>query len=189
MAEIILLHSAQGLRPGVGAAAEALREGGHMVRTPDYYDGEVFDDLQAGLRKRDAIGPEEIELRFRRIGDEVTGPAVFAGFSLGAYGAQLLAVTHPAARGALLFHGAVPLAEVTAGDWPDGVPVQVHHAERDPWVDEDTVARLGTAVGAGFEHFTYPGDAHLFADPDLPGYSGESAALMWKRVRDFLSRI
>jgi dienelactone hydrolase len=117
MAEIILLHSAQGLRPGVGAAAEALREGGHMVRTPDYYDGEVFDELEAGLR------------------------------------------------------------------------VQVHHAERDPWVDESVVAGLGAAVGAGFECFAYPGDAHLFADPGLPGYSGESAALMWKRVRDFLSRI
>ncbi|GAA3563431.1 dienelactone hydrolase family protein [Nonomuraea rosea] len=189
MAEIILLHSAQGLRPGVGAAAEALREGGHMVRTPDYYDGEVFDELEAGLRKRDEIGPEEIGRRFRRIGNEVRGPTVFAGFSLGAYGAQLLAVTHPMARGALLFHGAVPLDEVTEGAWPARVPVQVHHAERDPWVDESVVAGLGAAVGAGFECFAYPGDAHLFADPDLPGYSGESAALMWKRVRDFLSRI
>jgi dienelactone hydrolase len=64
----------------------------------------------------------------------------------------------------------------------------VHYAERDPWVDEDEVGRLGAAVGAGFERFTYPGGAHLFADPDLPGYSAESATLMWKRVRDFLAQ-
>ncbi|MEV1176551.1 dienelactone hydrolase family protein [Nonomuraea sp. NPDC049784] len=184
MAEIVLLHSAQGLRPGVGVAAEVLRSGGHAVRTPDYYDGEVFADIESGLRKRDALGPDELDRRFRRIGDQVAGPAVFAGFSLGAYGAQLLAATHPMARGALLFHGGVAVE----GEWPDRVPVQVHYAEHDPWLDKEEIARLGAAVGAGFECFVYPGDRHLFADPGLPDYSEESAALMWKRSLAFLSR-
>lgn len=184
MAEIVLLHSAQGLRPGVGVAAEVLRSGGHVVRTPDYFDGEIFADVASGLRKRDALGFGEIERRFRRIGEDVTGPVVFAGFSLGAYGAQSLAATHPMARGALLFHGGV----APEGEWPRGVPVQVHYAEHDPWLDVEEIDRLAAAVGPGFERFVYPGERHLFADPGLPDYAPESAALMWKRALDFLTR-
>ena len=45
MTEIVLFHSALGLRPGVTAAADRLRAAGQTVHTPDYYDGEVFDDL------------------------------------------------------------------------------------------------------------------------------------------------
>lgn len=39
MAEIILFHSALGVRPGVTAAADRLRAAGHTVHVPDYYDG------------------------------------------------------------------------------------------------------------------------------------------------------
>jgi dienelactone hydrolase len=189
MAEIILLHSAQGLRPGVTAAAGALGEGGHVVRTPDYYDGEVFDDLDSGLRKRDEIGSGELERRFLEIGSRVERPVVFAGFSLGGFGAQLLAATHPLARGLLLYHGCASVADVTGGAWPSAVPVQLHYAEGDPWVAAEEVASLRAGAGSLFECFTYPGNVHLFADLDLPGYSAESATLMWKRSRDFLSRI
>ncbi len=45
MAEVVLFHSVLGLRPGVIAAADRLRAAGHTLHTPDYYDGEVFDDL------------------------------------------------------------------------------------------------------------------------------------------------
>ncbi|MEV3985491.1 dienelactone hydrolase family protein [Nonomuraea sp. NPDC049758] len=189
MAEIILLHSAQGLRPGVIGAAEALRAGGHVVRTPDYYDGEVFDDLESGLRKRDAIGFDELARRWREIAAQARGPVVFAGFSLGGFGAQLLAATHPLARGLLLYHGCAAVAEVSAEGWPVSVPVQLHYAEGDPWVDAGDVRSLRTELGPLFECFIYPGNVHLFADPDLPGYSEESAALMWKRSRDFIARI
>ncbi|NUR88123.1 MAG: dienelactone hydrolase [Nonomuraea sp.] len=189
MAEIILLHSAQGLRPGVLRAAEALGEGGHVVRTPDYYDGEVFDDLGEGLRKRDTIGFEELNRRWRAIGGQVAGPAVFAGFSLGSFGAQLLAATHPYARGLLLYHGCASVAEVTDGPWPAGVPVQLHYAEGDPWMEAEEVRNLRVDLGSQFECFIYPGNVHLFADPDLPGYSEESAGLMWKRSRDFIALI
>lgn len=44
MAEVVLFHSALGLRTGVAAAADRLRAAGHTVHTPDYYDGEAFDD-------------------------------------------------------------------------------------------------------------------------------------------------
>jgi dienelactone hydrolase len=70
MAGIVLFHSALGLRPGVTAAADRLREAGHTVHAPDYYDGEVFDDLDDGLRKRDELGYAEI---VRRAKEAVAG--------------------------------------------------------------------------------------------------------------------
>ncbi|PZG26249.1 dienelactone hydrolase [Spongiactinospora gelatinilytica] len=172
MAEIVLLHSALGLRRGVEVAAGILRDAGHIIHAPDYYDGEVFDELDAGLRKRDAVTYPELFRRWKEIGEGVVRPVVFAGFSLGA----------------LLFHSGVPVREVTDGGWPAGVPVQVHYTEGDPFVEEKEIAELRTDVGERFERFVYPGDAHLFADPDLPGYSADSAVLMWRRVLDVLSR-
>ena len=56
MTEILVLHSALGLRPGVHAFAAELRAEGHTVHTPDFYEGAVFDDLDAGIDHRDALG-------------------------------------------------------------------------------------------------------------------------------------
>ena len=192
MAEIVLFHSALGLRPGVTSAADRLREAGHSVHVPDYYDGEVFDDLDDGLRKRDELGVAEI---LRRAREAVTGlPArlVFAGFSLGNDPAELLAAERPGARGALLMHGAIPIeafSEFGIERWPEGVPVQVHYAAEDPWVEAEEVATLGDAVreaGASFEEHSYPGSGHLFADPDLPDYDRASSEVMWRRALAFL---
>jgi dienelactone hydrolase len=195
VAEVVLFHSALGLRPGVTVAADRLRAAGHTVHAPDYYDGEVFDDLDEGLRKRDALGYVEIVGRAR---ESVTGlPAglVLAGFSLGAVPAELLAATTPGARGAVLMHGAVSVegfSEFGVERWPEGVPVQVHYAADDPWMEAKEVAGLGDAVrgaGAAFEAHVYPGSAHLFADPDLPGYDRVSSEEMWRRVLAFLDRV
>jgi len=196
MAEVVLFHSVLGLGPGVIAAAERLREAGHTVHAPDLFDGEVFDDLDAGMRKEEALGYREIA---RRAGEAVAGlPAglVFAGFSLGAVHAELLAASRPGALGAVLMHGAVPVEGLNeffgVERWPEGVPVQVHYATDDPWVDaEGEVAPLGDAVrgtGAAFEEHAYPGSGHLFADPDLPEYDRASSEEMWRRVLAFLDR-
>jgi predicted nucleic acid-binding protein len=40
----------------VTAAADRLRTARHTVHTPDLYDGEVFDDLDEGMRKEEALG-------------------------------------------------------------------------------------------------------------------------------------
>ncbi len=195
MAEIVLFHSALGLRPGVTAAADRLREAGHTVHAPDYYDGEVFDDLDDGLRKRDALGYAEIVRRAREAVADLPAGLVFAGFSLGAVPAELLAAAKPGARGAVLMHAAIPveeLGEFGVERWPAGVPVQVHYAADDPWVEAEEVAALGGAVkgaGAGFEEHAYPGSGHLFADPDLPEYDRASSEAMWRRALTFLDRV
>jgi len=184
MAEMVLFHSALGLRPGVTAAADRLRAARHTVHTPDYYDGEVFDDL------------EEIARRAREAVAGLPTGLVLAGFSLGADPAELLAASRPGALGAVLMHGAVPVegfSEFGIDRWPEGVPVQVHYAAGDPWVEaEEEVAPLGDAVrgaGAAFEEHAYPGSGHLFADPDLPEYDRASSEEMWELVLAFLDRI
>jgi dienelactone hydrolase len=195
MAEIVLFHSALGLRPGVTVAADRLREAGHTVHVPDYYDGEVFDDLDDGLRKRDELGAAEIVRRAREAVAGLAAGLVFAGFSLGNDPAELLAATTPGTRGALLMHGAVPVegfSEFGVEQWPEGVPVQVHYATEDPWVEAEEVAALGDAVrgaGAAFEEHTYPGSGHLFADPGLPEYDRASSEAMWLRVLAFLDLV
>jgi len=196
MAEVVLFHCALGLRPGVTAAADRLRAAGHTVHAPDYYDGEVFDDLDDGLRKRDALGNAEIVRKAREAVSGLPAGLVYAGFSLGAVPAELLAASRPGALGAVLMHGAVPVegfSEFGIDRWPEGVPVQVHYAAGDPWVEaEEEVAPLGDAVrgaGAAFEEHAYPGSGHLFADPDLPEYDRASSEEMWRRVLAFLDRI
>jgi dienelactone hydrolase len=94
------------------AAADGLRAAGHTVHTPDYYDGEVFDDLDDGLRKRDALGTAEIIRRAREAVAELPAGLVLAGFSLGADPAELLAASRPGALGAVLMHGAVPVEAI-----------------------------------------------------------------------------
>lgn len=195
MAEVVLFHSALGLRPGVVAAADVLRSAGHTVHTPDYYDGETFESLDEGVRKRDALGYAEIAQRAQVAVAGLPAELVYAGFSLGVAPAELLAATRPGARGAVLMHGALAVEDLQGFGverWPAGVPVGVHHAAGDPWVDaEGEVAALGEGVrgvGAGFEAYEYPGSGHLFADPDLPEHDPASSDLMWRRVLGFLDR-
>lgn len=195
MAEIVLFHSALGLRAGVNAVADRLREAAHKVHTPDYYDGDVFDDMDQGLQKRDVLGETENVQRAREAMADLPAGLVFAGFSLGVVPAELLAAARPDTRGAVLMHGALPVeafGDFGVEHWPEGVPVQVHYAAGDPWVEAEEVAALGEAVGrAGeaFEEYTYPGSGHLFADPDLPDYDRTSSGEMWRRVLAFLDRI
>jgi dienelactone hydrolase len=196
MAEVVLFHSVLGLRPGVIAAADRLRAAGHTIHTPDLFDGEVFDDLDDGQRKEEALGYQEIARRAKEAVAELPAGLVFAGFSLGAVHAELLAASRPGALGAVLMHGAVSvegLREFFGVDrWPEGVPVQVHYAALDPWVEADEeVVPLGDDVrgaGAAFEAHAYPCSGHLFADPALPEYDRASSEAMWERVLAFLDR-
>ncbi len=195
MVEMVLFHSALGLRPAVTAAADRLRAAGHTVHAPDYYDGEVFGDLEEGLRKRDDLGYAEIVRRARGAVAGLPAGLVFAGFSLGAVPAELLAAGRPGTLGAVLMHAAIPVeefGEFGVDRWPEGVPLQVHYAAEDPWVEVEEVAALGDAVGragAAFEEHTYPGSGHLFADPDLPEYDRSLSEAMWERVLAFLDRV
>src|SRR5262245_35220310 len=90
MAEVVLFHHAQGLTPGVLAFAEDLRRAGHVVHTPDLYEGRTFDRLEEGIAYAGQIGFSEIVDRGERAAEPLPRAVVYAGFSLGVLPAQEL---------------------------------------------------------------------------------------------------
>jgi dienelactone hydrolase len=189
MAEVVLFHHALGLTPGVIGFADELRRAGHTVHTPDLFEGRTFDTIDAGMGHAQEIGfPGEILQRGARAVEGLPAEVVYAGFSLGVLPAQLLAQTRPGARGALLFYSFVPVAEFGQA-WPEGVPVQVHGMDADPFFAGEgdiDAARALVDETPDAELFVYPGDQHYFADSTLPSYDADAAALLTRRVLDFL---
>jgi dienelactone hydrolase len=194
MTEVVLFHHIQGLTPGVVAFADELRSAGHTVHTPDGFDGRTFESIEEGQAFAKQVGFQEVNDRSVRAAEELPADVVYAGFSLGVMPAQQLAQTRPGAKGALLFHSCVPVTgEWAFGPWPDGVPVQIHGMDHDPFFadegDIDAARELVAVVGPSAELFVYPGDQHLFADSSLPSYDQEAAALLTQRVLGFLAAL
>ncbi len=188
MAELVLFHHAQGLTPGVVAFTDELRRAGHTVHTPDLYDGRTFATLEEGMAYAEEIGFGAVIERGVRAVEGLPAALVYAGFSLGVLPAQKLAQTRAGARGALLCYACVPVSEFGTA-WPVDVPVQVHGMDADPiFVGEGDIdaARALVAEATDAELFLYPGDQHYFADSSLPSYDAEAAALLSRRVLDFL---
>jgi dienelactone hydrolase len=189
MAEVVLFHHAQGLTPGVVAFADTLRQAGHVVHTPDLFDGRTFGSIDDGMSYVREVGFGEMIGRGERAVDGLPEEIVYAGMSLGEVIAQKLAQTRPGARGALLFYSCVPFSEF-GSSWPKGVPVQVHGMDADPiFVGEGDLdaARALVESTDEAELFLYPGDQHYFADSSLPSYDAEATKLLTRRVLDFLA--
>ena len=190
MAEVVLFHHAQGQTPGFLAFADELRAGGHSVHTPDLYDGKTFAALDEGVGYAQQVGFDTIRERGRLAAESLPNEIVYAGFSLGAMPAQMLAQTRPGAEGALLFSAAFPTSEF-GHPWPQGVPLQIHMMEDDEWVvgeDLEAARQLDETIESA-ELFLYPGDRHLFADNSLLDYDEKAAALLRERVLAFLQGI
>ena len=195
MAEVVLFHHVQGLTDGVRAFAAELRAGGHTVHTPDLFEGERPGTIEEGVALVNRIGDETLD---KRVADTLAGlpdGLVYAGFSFGGATAQQLAQTRAGAAGALLYESFVSLsAQWSFGAWPDGVPVQVHGMEQDPFFggegDLDGARELVATVGPELaELFVYPGDKHLFTDSSLPSYDAEATTLVLSRSIEFLDRV
>ena len=185
MAHIVLFHSALGLRPAVHRFADALRAAGLQVTTPDLFDGAVFDRLDDGVAKRDELGIDELSRRAQAAVEGLPSDLLYAGFSMGAASAQMLAMTRPGARGAVLMHAALPGHFFGQPSWPDAVPAQLHFAEDDPWVDAAVVDALASPA---LEVFRYAGNAHLFADDDSDDFVEPHAQAMLDRVLAFVAQ-
>jgi dienelactone hydrolase len=189
MAEVVLFHHAQGLTRGVVAFADELRGAGHIVHTPDLFEGRTFGTIEEGMGFAAQIGfPDEVIGRGVQAIEGLPAGLVYAGFSLGVLPAQKLAQTRPGARGALLFYSCVPVSAFGSA-WPEGVPVQVHGMDADPiFVGEGDIdaARELVEQAEDAELFLYAGDQHYFADSSLPSYDADATALMVRRVLEFL---
>jgi dienelactone hydrolase len=188
MAEVLLFHHAQGQTQGFHAFADDLRQAGHSVHTPDLFEGRTFGSIDEGLAYAQEVGFGEIIERGERAANELPGELVYAGFSLGVVPAQKLAQTRPGAHGALLFYSCVPVSEFGTS-WPDGVPVQIHGMDADPFfVDEGDLdaARAIVESTDDAELFLYHGNQHYFADSSLPSYDEAATKVLTQRVLTFL---
>src|SRR5690349_15018478 len=157
MAEVLLYHHVQGLTDGVGSFADELRRAGHTVHTPDMFDGRTFDTIDAGMAFARDAGFGALAERGVAAAEGIRPDVVYAGFSFGVMPAQQLAQTRAGARGALLMYSCLPVSEF--GDaWPEGVPVQVHGKEGDPFFAEDMEAARELADStADADLYLYPG--------------------------------
>ena len=195
MAEVVLFHHVQGLTDGVRAFAAELGKDGHTVHTPDLFDGQRPATIDDGLELVQRIGDEELDRRINAAVAALPPGLVYGGFSFGGATAQGLAQTTPGARGALLYESCVSLtADWSFGPWPDGLPVQIHGMEADPFFAEEgdleAARELVAIVGPKLaELFTYPGDLHLFTDSSLPSYDQAATALVIRRSVEFLDKL
>jgi dienelactone hydrolase len=86
-------------------------------------------------------------------------------------------------------YSCLPVSEFGTA-WPAGVPVQIHGMDKDPYFAGEgdiNAARELVASTDQAELFIYPGDQHYFADSSLPSYDPEAAALLTRRVLEFLA--
>jgi dienelactone hydrolase len=189
MTTLLLFHHAQGQTTGFLAFADELREAGNTVHAPDLYDGNTFRDLNEGVAFAKQVGFGEIIRRGSAAAMELPADIVYAGFSLGVLPAQSLAQTRPGAGGAIFFHGCLPPSEFES-PWPEGVPLQIHMMDADPWAEEDRPAAEALVEETqDAELFLYPGSGHLFADASLDDYDEQAAGLLKERTLAFLHRV
>jgi len=190
--EVVVYHSAYGRRPAIIEFADKLRTAGHLVHTPDLYDGEVLSDRNDAIRKIQELGFDKLLERAVAAVESLPHDLVYAGFSNGGACAELLAATRPGARAAILIHAPLMVRDLGWTVWPSNVPVQVHFADKDPIRNQSVIDALGVKVrqsGSNFEQFDYNAPGHLFADPAFPAYNVDAAQLMTRRVLEFLEWI
>jgi dienelactone hydrolase len=189
VAEIMLFHHVQGLTPGVQSFADALRQAGHTVHTPDLFGRRTFETIDDGMAFAREAGFSVLAERGLAAAELISPESVYAGFSFGVMIAQQLAQTRPGACGALLISGCLPVSEFS-DVWPSGVPVQVHGKDADPYFDEDLEAAQALVDSTDqAELFLYPGNEHLFADSSLASFDAAAAALLTERALAFLHTV
>jgi dienelactone hydrolase len=185
MRHIVVFHSVYGLRPAVLAGADRLRAAGHRVVTPDLYGEPAVATVEEGFALFERVGIENVLSRARAAVADLPADTVLAGISMGAGVAGALLAERPATAGLVLLHG----TGGSPGAVRAGLPVHLHIAdpdEYDPPAEVDAWQREMSAAGAVVEVHRYPGAAHFFTDPDLPGYAPADADRLWARVRAFL---
>ncbi|MEM8747537.1 MAG: dienelactone hydrolase family protein [Actinomycetota bacterium] len=193
MAELVLFHHVLGPTAGLDHLAGRLREAGHVVHSPDLFDGERFESIDDGAAHVDSIGIPTLIRRAEAAATDLPDGVVYAGISLGVVAAQYLAQTRVGARGAALLESCLPATEFGDG-WPIGVPVQIHGMSEDPFFagegDIDNAREIVSEVGTPIaELFEYPGDAHLFTDSSLSSFDAAATDVVVDRLTEFLARI
>lgn len=74
--DVLVLHSALGLRPAVRAFSARIAAVGHRVFTPDLYDGQVFAEAEAGVAYMRWLGWDRLVARAESAAADIAGCAV-----------------------------------------------------------------------------------------------------------------
>lgn len=195
MTTVVLFHHVQGLTEGVRALADQFRGAGHDVVTPDLFDGELPSSIEEGIALAESIPSEVMAVRLSSATKDLPDEVVWAGMSWGVSIAQNLAQTKPGAVGALFYESCLPVrGDGSLGTWPNGLPVQVHGMDDDPFFahegDLESARELVRIAGADKGAlFTYAGSSHLFTDSSLTSYDPEATKLVVQRSIEFLNRL
>jgi len=184
MADILLFHHAFGLTPGLRAFAGRLTAAGHAVYTTDMYDGRVASTLDEGMAVLDTVDMATQQEKARAASREHPYADVVIGFSCGAYPAQVLATENPLIQGCLLVGSVIPPGYLSE-PWRPDLPLEIHAADPDPWLEDEELDAL-TAEVPDAVVWRYPGLGHLFMDVSTPDYDAEGAALFEARVLAWL---
>jgi dienelactone hydrolase len=187
MAEIVLFHHAGGMTDGVAAFAQTLRDAGHVVATPDLFEGRTFTYVHDGVAFAESVGEDTFAARAAEVVSAMPTDLVYGGLSMGCARAAEQVLSRPGARGAFFLYGAVAPSWWGAS-WPAGVPSQAHVMEGDEWREPDAEAEYVAQV-PGAELFVYPGAGHLFAEAGHPDHDEEAARLATARVLAFLAAL
>jgi dienelactone hydrolase len=206
---VIWVDSIYGWRSAIREQERLLNELGHKVYAPDLYlepgkkkGDRVFNKLgdaqkyaaRLGVFNKDGELEESLEknIPLRRLAEftKDAGPAVWAGWSVGALLAQRMAwerAKDPKHRPiGLLLMGQV--LEEKYYPTPR-VPVVIHAAQPDRFVHPDDL-KLLEQRGATVHRYTAaqypPRVGHIFADRRLPDYNGAATAVWWKSVTEVL---
>ena len=190
MTDIVLFHHIQGLTAGIEAFADELRAAGHTVHTPDSFEGRTFGSIDEGEAYCTEVGFAEIRDRGVRAVADLPQALVYGGFSLGCMAAQQLVQNRPGALAGLFYHGFADPSYF--GEWPAGVPMQIHAMDADPYfVGEGDLEPAQAFVDTHEEGelFLYPGEEHLFADSSLAAYDETATRLVLDRSLALLAAL
>ena len=194
---VLVLHAWWGLNDTIKVFCTRLAESGFVAFAPDLYHGKIADTIaDAETLSQTLLGnPDQVRsdladatmFLHEHTGQSSAGTAVI-GFSLGAYCALDLSVTHPAhIRSVVVFYGTRP------GDYSNSQAAYLgHFAENDefePQSDVDALEESLKRAGRPVTFHHYPGTGHWFFEPDRSdAYNEEAARLAWDRTLAFLQR-
>lgn len=194
---VLVLHAWWGLNDTIKAFCTRLAESGFITFAPDLYHGRVAATIadaetmsQTLLGNPDGVRADLADATMflhEHAGQNNRGLAVI-GFSLGAYCALDLSVTHPEhIRSVVVFYGTRP------GDYHNSQADYLgHFAETDqfePQSDVDALEESLQRAGRSVTFHRYPGTGHWFFEQDRSdAYNQEAARLAWDRTLAFLQR-
>jgi len=190
---VLVLHAWWGLNDATKSFCSRLARSGFVAFAPDLYHGKVTDTIAGAEELRDALDADRAKTEIvqaaqfmvERTAPKENGLAVI-GFSLGAYFALDLSVTHPQlVNSVVVFYGTGPR------DFSSSKASYLgHFAASDQFEPQSEVDALEEALrsaGRPADFYKYPGTGHWFFEPDRKdAYNEAEANLAWDRTIKFL---